>query len=168
MWPLIPAVAVFLAQAAPADTGSKSTQWRFDRGQDAQLCEQTEAECNRLRNINTEIAKGPCKPVGLSEIPGSPTAPRVPPGSETPARRWSAGADRFVDARCWGRWIRTSSSAPNRQRLQGFALLLERGVPACFPPAAYALLQAWQNRAPQASAPDRVAARYLRPSRGSA
>jgi len=46
--------------------------------------------------------------------------------------------------------------------------LLEGGVPARFPPAAYALLQAWQNRAPQASAPDRVAARYLGPPGGSA
>ena len=42
--------------------------------------------------------------------------------------------------------------------------LLEGGVPARFPPTAYALLQAWPNRAPQVSAPDRVAARYLRPT----
>ena len=46
--------------------------------------------------------------------------------------------------------------------------LLEGGVPARFPPAAYALLQAWPNRAPQASATDHVAARYLRPPLGSA
>src|SRR5438874_10978666 len=48
-------------------------------------------------------------------------------------------------------------------RFEASLALLERGVPAQFPPAAYALLQGWQNRAPHVSAPDRVALRYLRP-----
>ena len=50
-------VAFIFAQAAqPLGPGSKGQEWCFDRGQGARLCEATEAECNRLRGINTEAA----------------------------------------------------------------------------------------------------------------
>jgi len=77
-----------------------------------------------------------------------------------------AGAGIAPGTRAGGRWIQTSSSALGSD-FEASLSLLEGGVLARFPPAAYALLQVWQNRAPQASAPDRVA-RYLRPPRGSA
>ena len=51
---------------------------------------------------------------------------------------------------------------------QAWLALLEGGVPARFPPAVYALLEAWQGRAPQASAPDPAVEQYLRPPRSSA
>jgi hypothetical protein len=63
MWPVIAAFAIVLAQAAQPGTNSKSEKWCFDRGQDAQLCEATENACNKLRDLNTEIAKSPCKRV---------------------------------------------------------------------------------------------------------
>src|SRR5262249_25566620 len=47
----------------------------FDRGQEAQLCEPTEAACSHLREINTEIAQGPCKRVEPPEIQQSPIEP---------------------------------------------------------------------------------------------
>ncbi len=77
MRPMIPALAIVLAQAAQPGISSTSDKWCFDRGQDAQLCEATEAACNHLRDLNTEIAKSPCKRV---EPPGnqvSPTEPRA-------------------------------------------------------------------------------------------
>ena len=50
MWATIAGIAIILAQAAqPLGPGSKGQEWCFDRGQGAQLCEATEAECNRLR-----------------------------------------------------------------------------------------------------------------------
>jgi hypothetical protein len=89
MWPMIPALAVVLAQAAQPSANSKSDKWCFDRGQGAQLCETTEAECNRLRDINTEIAKSPCKRIEPPEIQVSPTEPPAPPSPEkqTPTQR---------------------------------------------------------------------------------
>ena len=63
MWSVIPVFAILLAQTNQPIVTSKSYEWCFDRGQGAQLCEATEAECNRLRDINTEIAKSPCKRV---------------------------------------------------------------------------------------------------------
>jgi hypothetical protein len=50
MWATIAGIVIILAQAAqPLGPGSKGQEWCFDRGQGAQLCEATEAECNRLR-----------------------------------------------------------------------------------------------------------------------
>jgi hypothetical protein len=39
----------------------------FDRGQGTQLCEATEDACNKLRDLNKEIAKSPCKRVERPE-----------------------------------------------------------------------------------------------------
>ena len=82
MWPLIPALAIILAQAAQLGTNSKPAEWCFDRGQDAQLCEATEAECNKLRDLNPEIAKSPCKPAQPREIQVPPSEPPAPPNPE--------------------------------------------------------------------------------------
>jgi hypothetical protein len=83
MWPMIPALAVTLAQVIQPGTDSKSHEWCFDRGQGgAQLCEATEAECNKLRSINTEIARSPCRRVEPREISISPTAPPARPNPE--------------------------------------------------------------------------------------
>jgi hypothetical protein len=78
MWSLISALAVILAQAAQPGTESKSGQWCFEREQQgALLCEATEAECNKLHSINTEIARSPCTRV---EPPNIQVSPREPPG----------------------------------------------------------------------------------------
>jgi len=89
MWPLIPALAIILAQAAQPGTNSKPAEWCFDRGQDAQLCEATEAECNKLRDLNPEIAKSPCKPAQPREIQVPPSEPPAPPNPQrqTPTQR---------------------------------------------------------------------------------
>jgi len=42
----------------------------LERDQDAQLCEATEADCKKLLDINTEIARSPCKRV---ERPAPPS-----------------------------------------------------------------------------------------------
>jgi hypothetical protein len=76
MWSMIPAAVIVLAQATQPCTGSKTGQWCFEREQQgAQLCEETEAACNKLRSINTEIARGPCKRAERREIQVSPTEP---------------------------------------------------------------------------------------------
>ena len=89
MWLLIPALAIILEQAAQPGTNSKPAEWCFDRGQDAQLCEATEAECNKLRALNHGIAKGPCKPAQPREIQVSPSERPAPPNPErqTPTQR---------------------------------------------------------------------------------
>lgn len=90
MWATIAGVAIILAQAAqPLGPGSKGQEWCFDRGQGAQLCEATEAECNRLRGVNTEIAQSPCRHVEPPEIQQSPTEPPAPPNParQTPTQR---------------------------------------------------------------------------------
>ena len=60
MWSIIPTLAILIAQAQPGPP----PQWCFERDQDAQLCEATEADCKKLLDINTEIARSPCKRVG--------------------------------------------------------------------------------------------------------
>ena len=76
MWPIIPALAIITAQTQPIP----SAKWCFERGQQgAQLCEETEAECIKLRSINTEIATSPCKPVEAPKIEQSPTEPAPAP-----------------------------------------------------------------------------------------
>jgi len=74
MWPIIPVFAIVLAQAQP-DPPSKSGKWCFDRGQDTLLCEDTEAECEKLRELNTEIAKSPCKRIEPPESQQSSPSP---------------------------------------------------------------------------------------------
>jgi hypothetical protein len=90
MWSMIPAAVIVLAQATQPCTESKTGQWCFEREQQgAQLCEETEAACNKLRSINTEIARSPCKRVEPPEIQISPTAHPAPPNPEkqTPTQR---------------------------------------------------------------------------------
>jgi hypothetical protein len=77
MWPIIPVFAIVLAQAQP-DPPSKSGKWCFDRGQDTLLCEDTEAECEKLRELNTEIAKSPCKRIEPPESQQSSPSPEPP------------------------------------------------------------------------------------------
>jgi hypothetical protein len=83
MRPMIPALAIILAQAAQPGPDSRSQKWCFEREQQgAQLCEATEDACNKLRELNTEIAKSPCKRVEPPGIRVSPTAPAPPsPGN---------------------------------------------------------------------------------------
>jgi hypothetical protein len=77
MWPIIPVFAIVLAQAQP-DPPSKSGKWCFDRGQDTLLCEDTEAQCEKLRELNTEIAKSPCKRIEPPESQQSSPSPEPP------------------------------------------------------------------------------------------
>jgi hypothetical protein len=89
MWSVIPAVAIVLAQATQPAPSSKADKWCFDRGQGAQLCEETEASCNKLCGINTEIAQSPCKPGRAPQTQVSPTVPPAPPNpaSQIPTQR---------------------------------------------------------------------------------
>lgn len=66
MWSIIPTLAILIAQAQPGPP----PQWCFERDQDAQLCEGTEADCKKLLDINTEIARSPCKRI---ERPAPPS-----------------------------------------------------------------------------------------------
>jgi hypothetical protein len=76
MRPMIPALAIILAQAAQPGPDSRSQKWCFEREQQgAQLCEATEDACNKLRELNTEIAKSPCKRFEPPGIQVSPTPP---------------------------------------------------------------------------------------------
>jgi hypothetical protein len=58
-WSIIPTLAVVVAQTQP----SPASKWCFERDQGTQLCEQTEEACRKLLDLNTEIARGPCKSV---------------------------------------------------------------------------------------------------------
>ena len=70
MWSVIPVLAVIVAQAQQAQPTNPPPKWCFERTQEALLCEQTEDECIKLRNINTEIATSSCKRV---EPPAPPS-----------------------------------------------------------------------------------------------
>jgi hypothetical protein len=75
MWSIFPATAIFLAQAQPAP----AEKWCFERGQNgALLCEGTQTACNHLREINPEIATGPCLQVEPREEQSGSTAPLAP------------------------------------------------------------------------------------------
>ena len=89
MWTVIPAAAILLAQATQPPPSSKSDEWCFDRGQNAQLCEPTELACNKLRDLNSEIAHGPCRPVDHPVVGLPPTEPPAPtnPQTQTPTQR---------------------------------------------------------------------------------
>ena len=89
MWATIAGVVIILGQATPSGPGSKGHEWCFDRGQEALLCEPTEAAFNHLREINTEIAQGPCRWTEPPEIQQSPTGPPAPPNParQTPTQR---------------------------------------------------------------------------------
>ena len=83
MWATIAGVAVILAQAAQPGGGAKDYVWCFDRDQGAQLCEETEAECNKLRELNTEIAHSSCIQVDRPVV----GAPPPNPAQQTPTQR---------------------------------------------------------------------------------
>ena len=69
MWPMLPVLVIVLAQATQPNADTKAQKWCFEREQQgALLCEPTEDACNKLRELNTEIAKGPCKRVEPSQI----------------------------------------------------------------------------------------------------
>lgn len=89
MWVTIAGAAIILAQATQPGPGSKGQEWCFDRGQETKLCEATEAACNQLRELNTEIAASPCRRVEPPEIQQSPTEPPPPPNPapQTPTQR---------------------------------------------------------------------------------
>jgi hypothetical protein len=89
MWFMIPATLIVLSQGSQPAPASKSDEWCFDRGQNAQLCEPTERACNELRDLNNEIAHGPCRPVHHPVVGVSPTEPPAPPNPEaqTPTQR---------------------------------------------------------------------------------
>jgi hypothetical protein len=80
---MIPAIVIVLSQAAQAGQAAKSGDWWcFDRGQNAQLCEDTEDACNKLREINTEIAQSPM-PTSISSgsrAPADRAATTTQPG----------------------------------------------------------------------------------------
>jgi hypothetical protein len=80
---VLPALAIVLAQASQPGAGSKSQKWCFEREQQgAQRCEATEDACNQLRELNTEIAKSPCKRVEPPEMQVSPTESPAPPSPD--------------------------------------------------------------------------------------
>jgi hypothetical protein len=97
---MIAGLAVVLAQAS--GPGSKGREWCFDRGQDAQLCEATEAECNKLRAINTEITQGPCRRVEPPDIQVSRRPNRRHPRTRRgrPQRNDRAKATTFYGPEC--------------------------------------------------------------------
>jgi hypothetical protein len=72
MWTIISVFAVVLAQTQPSPT----LKWCFERDQGAQLCEETEEACRKLLDLNTEIARSPCKRV---EPPEDQLPPTMPP-----------------------------------------------------------------------------------------
>jgi hypothetical protein len=83
MWSTIPATVIVLVQTAQPGADSKSHKWCFEREQQgAQLCEETEDACNKLRSINAEIARSPCRRVEPPEIQISPTERPAPPNPE--------------------------------------------------------------------------------------
>ena len=89
MLSLIPAIALVLSHATQPAASSKSHEWCFERGQGVQLCEETEAACNKMREINSGMAQSPCKAVEPPEIQVSPTEPPAPPNpqKQTPTER---------------------------------------------------------------------------------
>jgi hypothetical protein len=68
-------IVIVLSQATQPIITSKSYKWCFNRGQGAQLCEQTQDDCAKLRGLNPAIAKSPCKRIELPEVKLSPIQP---------------------------------------------------------------------------------------------
>jgi hypothetical protein len=69
-------LAVLVAQAQPSPT------WCFERDQGAQLCEQTEEACRKLLDLNTEIARSPCR-----VVPSKDQQPPIPRPEAQPKER---------------------------------------------------------------------------------
>ena len=89
MWPMIPVVAILMAQAPPPNAPSKSYEWCFEIGKGSTLCKDTQAECQELRRTNAGTAASACKRVEPPEIQESPTQPPAPPNSakQAPTQR---------------------------------------------------------------------------------
>ena len=89
MWPLIPALAILMAQAPQPSAPSKSYEWCFEVGKGSTLCKDTEAACAELRRTNAATATSACKRVEPHEIQTSPTEPPAPPSpaKQTPTQR---------------------------------------------------------------------------------
>jgi hypothetical protein len=76
--------------AAQPGGGAKDYEWCFDRDQGAQLCEKTEAECNKLRELNSEIAHSSCRQVYRAAAePGAADANATIAGGPRPLSRRS-------------------------------------------------------------------------------
>jgi hypothetical protein len=75
MWSMIPVFVIVLSQTTQPIITSKSDKWCFNRGQEAQLCEQTQDDCIKLHDLNPAIARSPCKRIELPEVKLSPTEP---------------------------------------------------------------------------------------------
>ena len=89
MWPVIPALAILMAQAPQPSAPSKSSEWCFEVGKGSTLCKDTEAACAELRRTNAATATSACKRVEPHEIQTSPTEPPAPPSpaKQTPTQR---------------------------------------------------------------------------------
>ena len=61
MWPVIPVLAILMAQAPQPNAPSKSYEWCFETGKNIQLCRDTEAACNEFRRVNASTATSTCK-----------------------------------------------------------------------------------------------------------
>ena len=68
MWPVIPALAILMAQAPQPSAPSKSYEWCFEIGKGSTLCKDTEAACMELRRTNAGTATSACKRVEPHEI----------------------------------------------------------------------------------------------------
>ena len=75
MQSLLPALLILLSQTTQPIITSKTYKWCFSRGQGAQLCEQTLDDCAKLHDLNSAIAKSPCRQIELPEVKLSPAAP---------------------------------------------------------------------------------------------
>jgi hypothetical protein len=73
---VLPALAIVLAQGAQPSTPSKSVAWCFENTTGSSSVKRRRAECNELRELNTEIAKSPRKRI----------KPPAPPNSERQTR----------------------------------------------------------------------------------
>jgi hypothetical protein len=89
MWPVIPALAILMAQAPQPSAPSKSYEWCFEVGKGSTLCKDTEAACTELHRTNAATAESACKRVEPHEIQLSPTEPPAPPNpaKQTPTQR---------------------------------------------------------------------------------
>ena len=89
MWPLIPALAINLAQAARPGTNSKPAEWCFDRGQDAQLCEATAAQCDKLQDLTPRLQRARANLHSREKFRSHRASRRHPPNPErqTPTQR---------------------------------------------------------------------------------
>ncbi len=92
MWPMIPALAILMAQAPQPSAPAKSYEWCFEIGKGSTLCKDTEAACMELRRTNAGTAASACKRVEPHEIQLSAT--------ESPAPRTEQSRRPCNDKKC--------------------------------------------------------------------